>query len=88
MNPILSASGLNTFYGRSHILFDRGLEVRKGETVCLVGRNGAGKTTTFRTLMNLPPPRPGPRRTMRPRRAGSTPRNRRPSKTAAATSSW
>jgi branched-chain amino acid transport system ATP-binding protein len=59
MNPILSASGLNTFYGRSHILFDMGLEVRKGETICLVGRNGAGKTTTFRTLMNLSPPRSG-----------------------------
>ncbi|WP_027192074.1 ABC transporter ATP-binding protein [Fundidesulfovibrio putealis] len=59
MTPILSGSGLNTFYGRSHILFDMGLEVRKGETVCLVGRNGAGKTTTFRSLMNLTPPRSG-----------------------------
>ncbi len=59
MNPILSASGLNTFYGRSHILFDMGLEVIQGETVCLVGRNGAGKTTTFRSLMNLTPPKSG-----------------------------
>lgn len=59
MNPILFASGLNTFYGRSHILFDMGLTVRKGETVCLVGRNGAGKTTTFRTIMGLTPPRTG-----------------------------
>ncbi|GFK93434.1 High-affinity branched-chain amino acid transport ATP-binding protein LivF [Fundidesulfovibrio magnetotacticus] len=59
MNTILSAGGLNTYYGRSHILFDMGLEVRQGETVCLVGRNGAGKTTTFRSLMNLSPPKSG-----------------------------
>jgi len=59
MNPILSAGGLNTYYGRSDILFDMGLEVRQGETICLVGRNGAGKTTTFRSLMNLSPPKSG-----------------------------
>ena len=59
MSYILEAEGLNTFYGRSHILFDVGLAVSPGETVCLMGRNGAGKSTTFRSLMGLTPPRTG-----------------------------
>lgn len=59
MKPILEASGLNTFYGRSHILFDVSLSVAEAETVCLMGRNGAGKTTTFRTLAGLTPPHSG-----------------------------
>jgi branched-chain amino acid transport system ATP-binding protein len=59
MSYILEAVDLNTFYGRSHILFDVGLHVAQGETVCLMGRNGAGKTTTFRSIMGLTPPRKG-----------------------------
>lgn len=59
MSHILEAVGLNTFYGRSHILFDVGLSVGSGETVCLMGRNGAGKTTTFRSIVGLTPPRTG-----------------------------
>ena len=53
MQNILTIDGLNTYYGRSHILFDVGFDVRPGETVCLMGRNGVGKTTTFRSLMGL-----------------------------------
>jgi branched-chain amino acid transport system ATP-binding protein len=53
MEAILEAQGINTFYGRSHILFDVSLTVQQGQTVCLMGRNGAGKTTTFRTLAGL-----------------------------------
>jgi branched-chain amino acid transport system ATP-binding protein len=59
MDVILEATGLNTYYGRSHILFEVNLNVSKGETVCLMGRNGAGKTTTFRSLMGLTPPKTG-----------------------------
>jgi branched-chain amino acid transport system ATP-binding protein len=59
MTPILEASGLNTFYGHSHILFDVGLSIAVGETVSLMGRNGAGKTTTFRSIMGLTPARTG-----------------------------
>ncbi len=59
MSHILEAEGLNTFYGRSHILFDVGLSVAPGETVCLMGRNGAGKTTTFRSIMGLTRPKEG-----------------------------
>jgi branched-chain amino acid transport system ATP-binding protein len=59
MESILEAREINTFYGRSHILFDVSLSVQPGQTVCLMGRNGAGKTTTFRTLAGLSPCRTG-----------------------------
>jgi len=59
MSHVLEAVGLNTFYGRSHILFDVSLSIGAGETVCLMGRNGAGKTATFRSIMGLTPPKTG-----------------------------
>ncbi len=55
----LEAEGIDTFYGKSHILHGVSLEVREGEIVALLGRNGAGKTTTLRSLMGLTPPRRG-----------------------------
>ncbi len=56
---VLEAQGLQTFYGKSHILHGVGLEVREGEIVTLLGRNGAGKTTTMRSLIGLTPAREG-----------------------------
>jgi branched-chain amino acid transport system ATP-binding protein len=56
---VLSATGVNAFYGRAHILFDVALEVAKGEVVVLLGRNGAGKSTTLKTLMGLVRPATG-----------------------------
>ncbi len=55
----LEAAGLNTFYGKSHILHDVGLTVAEGRITTLLGRNGAGKTTTLRSLVGLTPPRSG-----------------------------
>jgi branched-chain amino acid transport system ATP-binding protein len=55
----LKAEGLHTYYGKSHILRDVGLEVAEGRITALLGRNGAGKTTTLRSLMGLTPPRSG-----------------------------
>jgi branched-chain amino acid transport system ATP-binding protein len=57
--PFLELKSINTFYGRSHILFDVSLSVEKGEVVSLLGRNGAGKSTTFRSIIGLTPPRSG-----------------------------
>jgi branched-chain amino acid transport system ATP-binding protein len=55
----LEAEGLNTYYGKSHILHDVGLSVAEGQITTLLGRNGAGKTTTLRSLVGLTPPRSG-----------------------------
>src|SRR6202011_1465283 len=59
MSAALTAEGLHTFYGKSHILHGVGLEVAEGKITALLGRNGAGKTTTLRSLMALTPPREG-----------------------------
>lgn len=59
MTTALTADGLHTYYGKSHILHGVGLEVPEGEITALLGRNGAGKTTTLRSLMGLTPPREG-----------------------------
>ena len=56
---MLDVTGIHTFYGTSHILFDVSLTVRAGEVVGLLGRNGAGKSTTMRSIMGLTPPRQG-----------------------------
>ncbi|MBX9819330.1 ABC transporter ATP-binding protein [Afipia birgiae] len=50
---MLRVENLNSWYGASHVLQDIGLEVNKGEIVCLIGRNGAGKTTTLKSIIGL-----------------------------------
>jgi branched-chain amino acid transport system ATP-binding protein len=50
---MLQVSNLNAWYGSSHVLQDIGIEVARGEIVCLIGRNGAGKTTTLKSIMGL-----------------------------------
>ncbi|MGR7997157.1 MULTISPECIES: ABC transporter ATP-binding protein [unclassified Xanthobacter] len=49
----LEVSGLNSFYGQAHILFDVDFAVGEGEVVALLGRNGAGKSTSFRSVVGL-----------------------------------
>ena len=51
--PLLSVSGLQAWYGESHILHGVDIEIRKGEVVTLLGRNGAGKTTTMKSIMGI-----------------------------------
>src|SRR6266705_1071876 len=59
MTAALTAEGLHTYYGKSHILHGVSLEVAEGKITALLGRNGAGKTTTLRSLMGLTPARDG-----------------------------
>ncbi|MBW7920837.1 MAG: ABC transporter ATP-binding protein [Rubellimicrobium sp.] len=56
---LLEVSGLNSFYGDSHVLFDVDLHVGRNEVVALLGRNGAGKSTTLKSLMGVVRPRSG-----------------------------
>jgi branched-chain amino acid transport system ATP-binding protein len=56
---MLNLNAVNTFYGKSHVLFDVSLEVRRGEIVALLGRNGVGKSTTLGTIMGLVPAHSG-----------------------------
>jgi branched-chain amino acid transport system ATP-binding protein len=58
MNAI-EVSGLNTYYGKSHVLHDVSLAAAEGSVTTLLGRNGAGKTTTMRSIMGLTPARSG-----------------------------
>ncbi|MEI4233795.1 ABC transporter ATP-binding protein [Roseovarius sp. D22-M7] len=52
-NVLLKVSGLQGWYGESHVLHGIDFEVRKGEVVTLLGRNGAGKTTTLLAIMGI-----------------------------------
>lgn len=54
-NVLLRVNGLESCYGRIKALKGISLEVRRGETVALVGANGAGKTTFLRTLSGVQP---------------------------------
>ena len=47
----LEAQGLNTYYGKSHILHDVGLTVAEGSITTLLGRNGAGKSTDRKSVV-------------------------------------
>jgi branched-chain amino acid transport system ATP-binding protein len=51
--PLLTAKGLNAWYGESHILHGVDFDVCAGEVVTLLGRNGAGKTTTLKSVMGI-----------------------------------
>ena len=50
---VLRISGLNAWYGESHVLHGVDLTVHKGEVVTLLGRNGAGRTSTFKSILGL-----------------------------------
>jgi urea transport system ATP-binding protein len=52
---MLTVSGLNQYYGGSHILRNVDFEVPPAKVTALLGRNGVGKTTLLRTLMGLVP---------------------------------
>lgn len=50
---MLALSGVDAYYGESHVLQGVSFEVSAGEIVALLGRNGVGKTTTMRTIIGL-----------------------------------
>ncbi len=56
---MLSMSGVNQYYGGSHILRDVDLQAEAGQITVVLGRNGVGKTTLLKSLMGLVPIRTG-----------------------------
>ncbi|MEO6271134.1 MAG: ATP-binding cassette domain-containing protein, partial [Lautropia sp.] len=56
---LLSLEGVDTYYGKSHILRSVSFDVHRHEIVALLGRNGAGKSTVLKTIVGIAPPRSG-----------------------------
>lgn len=56
---MLEVDAIDTYYGDSHVLKGLSLQIRKGETVALLGRNGVGKTTTLKSIVGWVPPKRG-----------------------------
>jgi branched-chain amino acid transport system ATP-binding protein len=59
MDSVLRIEGIDCFYGGVQVLHGIGLDLRRGEVLCLLGRNGAGKTTLLKVIMGLVPSRAG-----------------------------
>ena len=57
--PLISAHGLHTHYGQSHILRGVDFVVGQGQTIGLMGRNGMGKTTLLKSIMGIVKPSGG-----------------------------
>ncbi|MFE1600488.1 branched-chain amino acid ABC transporter ATP-binding protein/permease [Methylobacterium sp. ID0610] len=52
---LLSLEGVDTFYGKSHILNGVTFDVHENEIIALLGRNGAGKSTCLKTITGIAP---------------------------------
>ena len=55
----LALSGVDAFYGDSHVLHRVSLRLGEGRLLGLLGRNGAGKSTSINATVGLLPPRRG-----------------------------
>lgn len=56
---MLQVADIETFYGRSQVLFGVSFEIGAGEVIAVMGRNGMGKTTLVRSITGLTPPKVG-----------------------------
>jgi|TARA_A100001391_G_scaffold205462_1_gene206972 branched-chain amino acid transport system ATP-binding protein len=56
---LVSAHGIHSYYGQSHILHGIDFTISRGETVGLMGRNGMGKSTLIKSLVGVVRPREG-----------------------------
>jgi branched-chain amino acid transport system ATP-binding protein len=55
----LALSGIDAFYGDSHVLHAVSFTLYPGRVLALLGRNGAGKTTCMNAVIGFLPPRAG-----------------------------
>ncbi len=56
---MLEASGINQYYGGSHILRELTVQAHAGKVTVVLGRNGVGKTTLLKCLMGVVPVKTG-----------------------------
>ena len=59
MSDALVFSGVDAYYGDSHVLHDVTFDLQAGRLLGLLGRNGAGKTTCMTVAVGLLKPRRG-----------------------------
>jgi branched-chain amino acid transport system ATP-binding protein len=59
MSEALALSGVDAFYGESHVLHEVSFALDAGKVLALLGRNGAGKTTCMSSIIGFLPPRGG-----------------------------
>ncbi len=57
--PLLSARGVKTYYGKIIALKGIDIDVHAGEIVTMIGANGAGKSTLMMTIFGNPQAREG-----------------------------
>ena len=57
--PLLSITGVETFYGNIQALRGVDIDVHAGEIVTMIGANGAGKSTLMMTICGTPQARHG-----------------------------
>ncbi len=56
---VVSAAGIEKYFGENHVLRGVSMDVRQHETVMLIGRSGSGKTTMLRCMNFLEEPTVG-----------------------------
>ena len=55
MESHIEVLNVSKFFGRTQILYDCNLDVKKESVFALLGRNGAGKTTLVKGILNIIP---------------------------------
>lgn len=52
---MLKAAGVNVSYGKSKVVNDLSLHIKRGSRTAILGRNGVGKTTFLKSVMGILP---------------------------------
>jgi phospholipid/cholesterol/gamma-HCH transport system ATP-binding protein len=59
MPPVITFDAVTRRFGSQEILRDLSLDVRRGETLVIIGESGCGKSVTLKLMMSLLPPTTG-----------------------------
>ena len=52
---MLKVNNISVCYGGTRVLWDISINIKKSETIAIIGSNGAGKTTLLKAIMNIQP---------------------------------